>query len=78
MIGAQGQENKQLKKCQINFKSINFKVFEYYLVQDIELKYIFDDSSIAVMINKIPIQVDVISVYKLFQMNLMSDIDYFF
>ena len=32
----------------------------------------------TVRINRVPIQVDVIQVNKLFQMNLMKDIDYFF
>lgn len=39
MIGISGYENKKIKKSQIVFENISFKVFECYLVKGIELKY---------------------------------------
>lgn len=43
--GLNGRENKQLGKCQLNIQSINFKIFDFYILKNIEMKYLFDEKS---------------------------------
>lgn len=40
-----GQENKALSKNEINFNSISFQILGYYLIKEIELKYLFDEKT---------------------------------
>lgn len=78
MMNIIGKQNKNNGKHQIAIEKINFKVFDYYLLQGIEVKYIFDDKQQQIIANQIPFEVDLIEVKKLVEMNIMRDIDSFF
>ena len=61
VLNINGFENKALKKGQINFERINLKVFDYNLIPGIELKYLFDEKSLSLNINIIPIEIELLS-----------------
>eukprot|EP00347_Sterkiella_histriomuscorum_P019704 403340607 len=76
--GLKGEEDTIQNRCIVQFGEISFKILEYYVVRNLELKLLFDDYSQVVIANRISVQIDLLKVKRLIEMNLTGDIDSFF
>ena len=63
----------------ICLERISFKIFETYLIEGIEIKYLFGDGKQVISSNRVPIELNIPKLNTLlFSMGLMKDIDTFF